>query len=81
MEMTEKQKKLWRINLQVQSQMAIDIFEMARFMHDTYEKESINVGLNTQEQCKVEFDDLPEPNKQTMLRTCAALIQWFADKQ
>jgi len=69
------------INIEVQPQMAIDIFEMARKMHDIYEEESKIVGWKTQESCKVEFDKLPEKNKKVMLRTCARIIDYFSNLQ
>ena len=44
-------------------------FKLAKFMHDEYERISREVGWNTQDKCKVEFDDLPKENKE--------INQWF----
>ena len=74
--MNEK-KELMRICVDVKPQMAIDIFNIARKLHDIYEEESKIVGWKTQEVCQVKFDDLPEKNKKVMLRTCARMIDWF----
>ena len=40
---------------------------MAMFMHILYEEKSKEAGWDTQKKCKVEFDDLPEKNKQTKI--------------
>ena len=44
-----------------------DIWKLARFMHDEYEKIAKEKGWQTQKQCRVIFEDLPEKNKVTML--------------
>ena len=38
----------------------IDVHKLAVFMHDTYEKQAKETGWKTQDQCKVDFEDLPE---------------------
>ena len=44
--------------------------QMAKFFHDNYEEIANSEGWKTQDKCKVEFEDLPEANKQTMLKVC-----------
>ena len=48
---------------------------VARAMHSAYEEEAIKVGWNTQESCKVEYDDLPKENKLVMSASAIAAIQ------
>lgn len=48
--------------------------ELAKWLHDNYERISKEVNWNTQESCKVEFEDLPKENQSVMLRM-AQLIQ------
>ena len=55
----------------------IDVHKLAVFMHDTYEKQAKETGWKTQDQCKVDFEDLPEENKRVMLRTAMLVIEWF----
>lgn len=47
--------------------------ELARMFHETYEDVARGLDWNTQESCRVEFDDLPEANKATMIETCAII--------
>ena len=47
------------------------IIKFAKEFHDRYEIEARRLGWVTQESTRVEFDDLPEANKQTMLSTVA----------
>ena len=42
--------------------------EIAKQLHDVYEKYAKEVGWKTQESTRVVFDDLPETNKQVMLK-------------
>ena len=37
--------------------------DLAKFMHDVYESYAKANGWKTQENCRVEFKDLPEKNK------------------
>jgi len=78
--MNSKQKELMSMSVDAKPQMALDIFAMAREFHDTYEEEAKRFNWNTQSSCKVPFDDLPTENKTVMLRTCARLIEWLANK-
>jgi len=41
--------------------------ELAKWLHDSYEEISKRKKWNTQKICKVEFEDLPEENKQVMV--------------
>ena len=41
--------------------------ELAKWLHDNYEEIAKKHKWNTQEGCKVEFEDLPEKNKKTMM--------------
>jgi len=47
--------------------MTAKFYELAKFMHETYEKKAIVHGWTTQKKCRVEFDDLPKKNKETMI--------------
>lgn len=49
--------------------------ELAKFMHEEYEKQSKRFGWNTQESCKVEFKDLPVKNKVVMLKVARAVLR------
>ncbi len=42
--------------------------ELAKWLHDNYEEISKRVGWNTQNKCKVEFEDLPIENKSVMIK-------------
>ena len=44
-----------------------NIKALAEDFHLTYERIAAGEGWNTQEDCRVPFDDLPEANKATML--------------
>ena len=48
--------------------------ELAIYMHDNYEFFSKKEGCETQEKCKVEFDKLPEENKQVMFKVANAIL-------
>ncbi len=43
-------------------------------MHDAYEEAAKRAGWETQERCRVTYDDLPESNKVTMLATARAAL-------
>ena len=51
-----------------------DIWRLARFMHDEYETIAKDKGWQTQEQCRVVFEDLPEKNKITMLELASRVL-------
>jgi hypothetical protein len=44
--------------------------EMAEWFHDNYEEIAKTEGWQTQDKCKVEFKDLPESNRTTMIKVC-----------
>jgi hypothetical protein len=50
------------------------IYGLARFMHEEHENSARQFGLVTPESARVDFDDLPEANKKTMLMV--ALRVW-----
>lgn len=43
-------------------------YELAVWLHENYEEIAYEEKWNTQQSTKVNFDDLPEENKQVMLR-------------
>ncbi len=51
-----------------------DIWELAEFMHDRYEKIAKKNGWMTQEKSRVPFEDLPKENKKTMLDLAYEII-------
>lgn len=53
----------------------IDILEMAKFMHDEYEKEAKKAGWKTQESCQVEFMDLPTANRTVMYNIAKKVLE------
>jgi len=53
---------------------------LAKFMHDKYEEEAKRVGWNTQDKCKVEYENLPEKNKQVMDEIAKQIMEsYFGD--
>ena len=50
--------------------------ELAKWLHDNYEDVSKKNNWNTQENCKVEFDALPDANKQTMIEIAGRLLNF-----
>tara|TARA_R110000787_G_C13354274_1_gene439397 strand:- start:316 stop:666 length:351 start_codon:yes stop_codon:yes gene_type:complete len=54
-----------------------DPIVLARYMHDAYEMLAKNNDWNTQENCKVDFSDLPIGNKNTMILLAGKLILDF----
>jgi hypothetical protein len=54
------------------------IFQLATDFHETYERIAAGEGWDTQKDCKVSFDDLPEENKATMLKVCEEIYnRWI----
>jgi hypothetical protein len=43
-------------------------FELARFLHENYEEIAIDAGWKTQKGTSVPFRQLPEENREVMLR-------------
>jgi hypothetical protein len=50
---------------------------LASLMHERYETAAKHYGWETQVRTKVSFDALPEANKQTMLATAGAVVDFF----
>tara|TARA_R110000850_G_scaffold189867_1_gene315798 strand:- start:335 stop:664 length:330 start_codon:yes stop_codon:yes gene_type:complete len=50
---------------------------LARYLHDSYELIAKKQDWNTQENCKVQFSDLPIENKNTMIFLAGKIIQDF----
>lgn len=44
--------------------------QMAEWFHNNYEEIAKSEGWQTQDKCKVEFKDLPESNRTTMIKVC-----------
>jgi len=44
--------------------------QMAEWFHNNYEEIAKAEGWQTQDKCKVEFKDLPESNRTTMIKVC-----------
>ena len=51
-----------------------DVYDLAKYMHDVYEAYAKANGWKTQDSCKVDFDFLPEKNKQVMINTALQVI-------
>ena len=50
--------------------------ELAKWLHDNYEEVAWEKDWDTQKDCKVEFDALPEANKQTMIEIAQRLLDF-----
>ena len=50
--------------------------QLAKWLHDNYEEVAKEKDWNTQENCKVEFDTLPDANKQTMIEMAQRLLDF-----
>lgn len=58
-----------------------DIEEMAEFLHDQYEECASESGWQTQDGTSVDFEDLPNANKQTMRMVARELIAKYDVKR
>ena len=54
----------------------MDKLELAKWLHDNYEEIAKKENWNTQENCKVEFDTLPDANKRTMIEIADRLLNF-----
>jgi prophage maintenance system killer protein len=54
----------------------MDKIELAKWLHDNYEEVAKEQNWNTQENCKVEFDTLPDANKRTMIEIAERLLNF-----
>ena len=61
--------------------IGIDIYNLAKYMHDEYERQAKKMNWKTRKECKVEFEDLPKENKNTMLAVAFKLLAWFNTNQ
>lgn len=52
-------------------------YELAKFLHETYETKANDFDWKTQKKCRVPFDKLPEKNKSTMLAVAEQLYDYF----
>jgi hypothetical protein len=59
--------------------MSSDIRKLAEDFHLTYERVAAGSGWETQEDCRVSFDDLPAANQITMLSVCAEIYARHID--
>lgn len=57
--------------------VGVNVEDLAKYMHDEYEKISKELGWNTQDECKVEFKDLPEDNKKVMCQVALSVIYYM----
>jgi len=53
---------------------------LARLMHESYEGHARRVGWETQDSCRVAFDDLPEENRRTMLAVAGDVLEFLRDE-
>ena len=53
---------------------------LAKIFHDAYEKIAKRQNWETQESCKVEFEDLPVENRNTMILTAREVINYLNDR-
>ena len=61
----------------VVDRLPTDPIVLARYLHESYEMLAKNNDWNTQENCKVDFSDLPIGNKNTMILLAGKLILDF----
>ena len=61
----------------VVDRLPTDPIVLARYLHESYEMLAKNNDWNTQENCKVDFSDLPIGNKKTMILLASKLILDF----
>ena len=59
---------------------ADDILEMAKWLHDEYECQAACVGWDTQDGTSTDFENLPDDNKEVMVRLASALLDEFEVK-
>jgi hypothetical protein len=61
--------------------MSYNIYQLAVLMHRKYEKLSKENNWDTQEECRVVFDDLPEANKKVMLGVAEFVFNEINDER
>jgi hypothetical protein len=57
--------------------MTRDIYELAKFMHEEYENAAKIFQWKTQKDCQVEWIDLPQANKDTMMFVAEKVIDYI----
>lgn len=55
--------------------MTDEIKRLAIDFHNTYERIAAGAGWETNKDCRVAFDNLPEENKATMLAVCGEIYE------
>ena len=55
----------------------MDKRELAEWLHNEYEEIAVEVGWETQDGTSVPFDELPEDNKQVMLKLADRLLTLY----
>lgn len=58
-----------------------DPMVLAKYLHDNYEQIAKRTKWQTQKNCKVEFEDLPAANKNTMILLAGKLILDFVGNE
>lgn len=58
----------------------MDKIELAEILHNEYERLSKIYNWDTQEKCKVEFNNLPKNNKKVMLWLSEFILLYFIKK-
>ena len=61
--------------------LPLDPMELAKYLHDNYEQIAKRTNWNTQKSCKVEFEDLPIENKNTMILLACKIILDFVGNE
>ena len=57
------------------------IFELAKFMHETYEDKARLYGWVTQEKTRVSFEELPKENALVMMAVASDVVDWFQERE
>jgi len=57
------------------------IEEIAKWIHNNYEILAVHNNWDTNKSCKVEFEDLPETNKKTMIMLANMINSKFIEKE
>jgi hypothetical protein len=53
------------------------VIRLAKFMHEEYENSAKLFGWESQEKCRVPFEELPPANAKTMLNVAKLIIEDF----
>lgn len=72
-----EQLRLYGVSVSLPS----DPMVLAKYLHDNYEQIAKRTKWQTQKNCKVEFDDLPIENKNTMILLAGKLILDFVGNE